>query len=350
MSRNLFAVTGVAVLLGLTLACTKSSTPLSPTTPGTPSTSGTNSDDSTLKVSAPALQSPANDTKPNSATLVVSASAPLFGAAMPLQYRFQVFNSANALIDEQVVSGTSYQVQADLTENQRYTWRARGEFQGEGGPWSPTGAFIAPESAFLNRELADKLTNGKTVGVQLGGRFLPGQGWQSLSHYDSIYYDLTEPCTDNCLLEFDITNIGEREGVNVEKDLKFLSMGNAGDFGSLWPFRQHDWKMHLEQRSDSSSGMKVIWRNGGQGGGEPGDHEIKLPSTAINWESENVYHFAIEWATTGFVVRVNDHLIMRDGFGGHPYAPPKHRIMLGCTPRGESFNGIIYRNVRLRRL
>ena len=77
MSRNVFAVTGVAALLGLTLACTsKSSTPLTPTRAGTAAAAATASDGSTLKVTAPVPQSPINDQKPATgpATLVVSAS------------------------------------------------------------------------------------------------------------------------------------------------------------------------------------------------------------------------------------------------------------------------------------
>src|SRR6478672_2088799 len=111
MSRNLVAVTGVTVLLGLALACTSnSSTPLTPTTPGTGGSPGTASDGSTLKVTAPVVQSPANGTKPSTgpATLVVSSATAPFAGATPVQYRFQVFNSANALVENALVNSTSH--------------------------------------------------------------------------------------------------------------------------------------------------------------------------------------------------------------------------------------------------
>jgi hypothetical protein len=254
------------------------------------------------------------------------------------------------MVDEKVTNVPTYQVQAELAVNQRYTWRARGEHEGEGGPWSTTGAFIAPESAFLNRELSDPLTNGMTVGQRHGGVFLPGQGWQSLGPGDGISYDLWEPCIDNCLLEFDATNFGAREGFSAEKDLKWVSMGNANDFGNFFSFRNHDWKMHLIQRADFDTGVEIIWRNGGVGdGSDPGDHRIKLNHTDVRFDSDNNYHFELEWATTGFRVSINGQLVMREGWD-HPYAPPVHRISLGCYPRNESFTGIIYRNVKLRRL
>lgn len=355
MSRNLIAVTGVTVLLGLTLACTsKSSTPLTPTTPTTSGTPSTASDGSTLKVSAPVPQSPINDQKPATgpATLVVSSSTPAFASAVPVQYRFQVFNGANATVAEKVTSGPSYlvEVEPELTVNLRYTWRARAEYQGSVGPWSTTASFIAPETAFLNKEISDPLTNGKTVGHQLGGTFLPGQGWQSLSLTDGIDYDLTEPCSDNCKLEFDVTNFGPQEGECCAKDLKWLSMGNAADFGGFGSFRDSPWKMTLEQRADYATGMMVVWRNGAaaEGAADPGDHRIKLFETGVVMKSSNVYHFEFEWATTGYRISINGQEIMGDGWG-HPYAPPVHRISLGCYPRAESFVGIIYRNIKLRK-
>src|SRR2546425_8888153 len=90
MSRNLVAVTGVTVLLGLALACTSnSSTPLTPTTPAPGGTPTTAADGSTLKVSAPVTQSPVGGVKPSTgpATLVVSAAAVQFAGSTPLQYR-----------------------------------------------------------------------------------------------------------------------------------------------------------------------------------------------------------------------------------------------------------------------
>src|SRR5580765_4419836 len=184
MSRNLIAVTGVTVLLGLALACTSnSSTPLTPTQPGN-GASPPAADGSTLKVTAPAVQSPTGGVKPATgpATLVVSPSTAPFTATPPLQYRFQVFNAANAMVENVVVNSTTHPVDAELTVNLAYTWQARAEYQGNVGPWSAKASFIAPESAFLGAQtFADPLTNGRTVGQRHGGTFIPGQGWQSLS-------------------------------------------------------------------------------------------------------------------------------------------------------------------------
>ena len=351
MSRNLVAVTGVVVLLGLTLACTSnSSTPLIPTTPSTSGTLGTAADGSTLKVTAPAPLSPINDQKPaiGPARLVVSPSTAPFVSAIAVKYRFQVFNSANALVDNALVGTTSYDVAADLTVNSRHTWRARAEGGNDFGPWSTTASFVAPETAFLGvNTFADPLTNGRTVGIQRGGHFTSGQGWSADSLSGGIDYDLQQACT-GCTLEFDVTNFGKAEGQGVDKDLKWITMGDAATFGDFGAFRNHPWKMHLEQRSDGNgTGMKITWRNGGFGEDDPGDHVLKM-DPAVNWNSNEVFHFKLVWDGGGFSVFVNDQEWFGAGFS-QPYAPPNHRVSLGCWPRAESFPSASYRNVKLRK-
>ena len=351
MSRNLIAVTGVTVLLGLTLACTSnSSTPLTPTQPGN-GASPPAADGSTLKVTAPVVQSPTGGVKPATgpANLVVSASTAPFAATPALQYRFQVFNGANVMVENVVVPSTSHVVDAELTVNAAYTWWGRAEYQGYVGPWSAKASFLAPESAFLNSQISDPLTNGKTVGQQHGGVFLPGQGWQSLTFNDGIDYDLTETCSDNCHLEFDVTNFGPQEGAAYDRDFKWVSMGSAGDFGDFGSFRNTPWKMHLVQRADAPTGMEIVWRNGDGGdGSDPGDHRIKSLDTGVVFKSTNLYHFVLEWASTGYTISINGAQVFADGWA-HPYAPPAHRISLGCYPRSESFIGAIYRNIKLRK-
>ena len=347
MSRNLIAVTGVTVLLGLTLACTSnSSTPLTPTEPG----GGAAADGSTLKVTAPAAQSPTGGVKPATgpATLVVTPSTAPFTATPALQYRFQVFNAANAMVENALVSSTSHAVDAELAVNAGYSWQARAEYQGSVGPWSAKASFIAPESAFLGvQTFADPLTTGKTVGQQHGGTFIPGQGWQALSQSDGIDYDLQTNCHD-CTLEFDATNFGGQEGLPFEKDVKWVSMGEASSFGSFGAFRDSPYKMHLVQRADYPRGMEIVWRNGGTdaGGGDPGDHRIKLIDTPITFSSTSLYHFKLDWGPSGYTIAVNGTEVMSDSWN-YWYEPTNHRVSLGCYPRGDTIIGIIYRNVRL---
>jgi hypothetical protein len=351
MKRRTLSLFAVCAVVAGASACSnaKPATPVAPTP-----TENAASDGSTLKASAPAAQSPNNDEKMNSAVIVLRASAATlqFESATPvtLQYRFQVMNPAGAVVDDALVSGTTYEVAATLEDDARHTWRVRTEVEGQAGPWSSTASFVTRDPALF----FDPLTNGRTVGRQIGGRFIDGQGWMALSRSDGIDYDI--PTCDDCTVEFDITNIGKGEGFSFRADLKFLSMGDGGTFGSFGAFRDHRWKMHLIQRADGDgTGLEIIWRNGGTDPeGNPGDHRIKMSGGGPDFRNSSVFHFVVRWTPGGFNISVGTNggpqvEYLEDGFGGRPYAPPNHRVQLGCVPRGESLPNAIYRNVRIFR-
>src|SRR5438067_4459750 len=184
MKRTNLVLCGVSALVAATLACSsaKPATPVAPTSTGPAAAA----DGSTLKVSAPSPQSPVNDFKFTTAnvTLTSGAAAPQFAPGVPLQYQFQVLNAANQEVASGTVGSPSWTVTATLAPNTRYTWRVRSVYQGESGPWSTAASFVTLDPAIVN----DVLTNGSTVGHQVGGRFLPGQGWQSLGLTDGIDY------------------------------------------------------------------------------------------------------------------------------------------------------------------
>ena len=345
MTRRTWTMLSVCVLTAGAFACS-SANPASPVAPATSGPSAA-ADGSTLKVSAPGAVSPANDLKMTSSVidLTASASALQFPSAAPvaLQYRFQVFNDGGALVDNALVNGTTYRVAATLAPNARHTWKVRAEAGGAFGPFSSAASFITEDPALIN----DPLTDGTTKGNRIGGLFVPGQGWQSLSQTDGIDYDLAAGCVD-CRLEFDATNFGAQEGLSTFKDVKWVSMADPGSFSNFGAFRNGPWKMHLVQRADYPTGMEIIWRNGGSdpNGGDPGDHRIKLTSTPIVFSGTQVYHFQLDWGFYGYNIKVNGIDVLADGWD-HWYEVAPLRIELGCIPRAESCVGIIYRNVRL---
>ena len=133
-----------AAIAALSVAgCSSSSTPLSPA--ATPSVSVP---DASLKASAPTVQSPVNDARSSSLSstpLVAGAATPQY-TSMTLQYRFQVFNDATALVvDSGLMNSPAYTVTTTLTPLKRYTWRVRAEYQGAAGPWSTSGSFTTPQ-------------------------------------------------------------------------------------------------------------------------------------------------------------------------------------------------------------
>lgn len=333
-----------AVTMSVVLACGKSSqAPTSPTSAAPTPDTGAAPDGATLKVTAPTPQSPINDEALTSSpfTLRASAATVKFGPSLALQYRFQMFNSGGQqVLDSGPIGSTSWEPPTgNLVGLQRYTWRVRGEYQGANGPWSSTASLITPTFGYVN----DPLTNGVTVGEQHGGHFVPGQGWQADTLGDSIDYKI--PTCDSCTVEFDVTNFGK--GLGNPTDLKWISMGDYSFFNSgLTPFRDHLWKMHLEQRADGDgTGMKLIWRNGNGGGGDPGDHTWKV-NTGPRWDGNAVYHFKFYWNPGYYSVSLNGDVVV-DGSFARPYAPPNHVVELGCRPRGETLTGAIWRNVKI---
>jgi hypothetical protein len=145
MPRVTVIVASVAASAGLLIACSKVSTPLAPTPKGT--TSGDTTNATTLKASAPTAQSPTNDQQVNGAPVLTAGSAtPTFGGSVPFQYRFQVFDPSNALVqDSGLVNAPSFAVTANLQPQTRYTWHARAEYQGAFGPWSSTASFVSQQ-------------------------------------------------------------------------------------------------------------------------------------------------------------------------------------------------------------
>src|SRR2546423_7292466 len=133
MKRRTWMMCGACALATSVLACSSAN----PATPVAPSTTGpsTAADGSTLKVTAPTAVSPANDQKLTSSVVDLTArgSEMQFPSATPvaLQYRFQVFNAAGALVENALASGTTYRVTATLEPNQRHTWKVRAEAQGQ---------------------------------------------------------------------------------------------------------------------------------------------------------------------------------------------------------------------------
>jgi hypothetical protein len=346
MERRSLATLGMYVLVAGVVACSSSkpATPVAPTNTG----SSTGPDGvSTLKVTSATLRSPLNDQKQLTPVVVLNASpaSPLFASSLALQYRFEVRTSSNVLVQDALVGSTTWQITAALLPNTRYTWRVRPEFQGEAGPWSGVGSFITLDPLIID----DPLTNGRTVGNPIGGRFVPGEGWQSMSLTDGVDYDVPGGCID-CTLEFDATNFGGQEGFPYAKDLKWISMGDPGAFVTFGGFRDHPWKMHLVQRADFHSGMEIVWRNGGSdaGGKDPGDHRIKLNDTPIDFNSSRTFHFKLDWGLFGYEISVDGIEVLSDGWD-HWYEVSPLRIELGCIPRGDSFIGIIYRNVKLKK-
>ncbi|MCC7007339.1 MAG: hypothetical protein IT184_00835 [Acidobacteria bacterium] len=345
MTRNGFLLASAMAALILA-ACDSGSSLTSPS--GTGGDAAAAADGSTLKIAAPTLISPINGAQAAGPSIVLTVSN-VSGTytTFPVTYEVEVRDPAGTIVAHPTfpkgnAGSSSYALTTPLAFDTTHTWRARATYSGRVGPWSSTGAFRTGQAAFLSgSSVLDPLTTGRTVGKQRGGHFVAGQGWQADTRSDGIDYDIAT-CA-SCRLEFDVTNVGN--GLGNGADLKFISMGDAAMFGDFNSFRDHPWKMHLEQRGDGDGkGMKLIWRNGAVGDGDPGDHLGQVPSNGPAWSASRVFHFVIQWGRTSYTVSVDGQVWFSGSFAA-PYAPPNHRISLGTYPRSETLAGAIWRNV-----
>jgi len=342
--------------LALAIACQKSEAlmPTLPTPTPEPPAGG-----ATLKVTAPKLIAPINDTRLESftaPTLHADSVDSTHGVSLAAQYRFQLLNEAGALLqDSGLRATTTWTPTIRIDFDRRYLWQVRAEWEGETGPWSNRASFLSARGSFQRgQEIFDMLTDGRTVGTRYGGTFVPGQGWQATGHADGIDYDI--PTCTECTVEFDVTDFGKGEGRGIQKDLKWLSMGDGSAFSNFGAFRNHPWKMHLEQRSDfDGTGMKLIWRNGRAGGGDPGDHDAKLKTTSVMFRKGAIFHFTVSWTPNRYEVAVGEtqadgsvsgNQVWFSGSFARPFAPPNHRISVGTRSRSETLMAV-YRNVRI---
>ena len=76
-----------------------------------------------------------------------------------------------------------------------------------------------------------------------------------------------------------------------------------------------------------------------------GDHTQRKDHT-IDWRGDTVYHFVVDWTPGGYTVSVDGNVWFQGSFNG-AFAPPNHRISLGCYPRGETMKGAYWRNVSI---
>jgi hypothetical protein len=362
--------TASLIALSLSLACSKSKA-LTPTTPTPPVV--TPAGGATLKVTAPTPQSPNNGVRIETfsqPTLTATAATPTEGGNFTPQYEFELMSDSGALIERSSLrNSSSWTPAAEMDFDKTYTWRVRAIFGGDAGPWSTSASFRSPDGGYIRgKQIFDPLTNGRSVGTVIGGHFVtgPNGGWQADAMDHAIDYDI--PTCDACKVEFDVTNFGAGEGMSIGVDVKWFSMGDAPAMaGGFIPFRNDPWKMHLEQRSDGDgTGMQLIWRNGAadaDSGGDPdyGDHRGKFLNGGPNWGhsyDNKVWHFVIEWTRTTYQISIGENGGPQrvwfpgagsTGFfgGGHAYAPPNHRLELGCRPRAETMVGARFRNFKV---
>lgn len=97
-------------IVALAAACSRQQAPPASPTAVAPDVSDAAADGSTLKASAPTLQSPINGVQAPAfqpVTLVLANAATTYTTAVALSYRFEVINAAGAVVENALVAGGS---------------------------------------------------------------------------------------------------------------------------------------------------------------------------------------------------------------------------------------------------
>jgi hypothetical protein len=309
-------------------------------------------DGSTLKASAPTLQSPINNQRLTAQVLLTVANAsPTFTTGVPLSYEFEIFNSAGALVyHSPVITGgastTSHVANAPLDPEQPYQWTARAVYQGLHGPWAARGSFIAPQNIGYIRgnELYDPLINGRTVGQAFGDvTFIPGLGARLNSQTAYIAYELPQT-----LFEGEFSLLVTNLAANTEGGkTKLFAMGKGYD-----DIVTNEYRMTVEKRGDPPG--IVAWRFIAR------DDQIDTEGaerTFVDFRPDRTYFWKASWRSNFFNLLINEGGVngpdvydMGKHWEGRGYEPSPHVLYIGAPVGrsgvdGASVNGVIIRQV-----
>lgn len=369
MTRVLWSIAAVSAVA--LVACSKQSASPSAPTSAVVSQSA-NPDGSTLKATAPTLQSPINGVKllqGQPVTLVVTNSTTPYATGIPLSYRFEVTPVAGAAVESAVVPGgsgaTSRTVAVPLNGDQTYQWRARAEYLGYFGPWSGYQTFIAAanDGYIRGTELFDPLTNGKTVG-EIGGSgnvtWVPGQGIRMNDDRAYVIYQLPQVFSSG-EISVEVTGLApngapgkarifsilDRLGVpgssaKYSINVQYRGVGGAPDNCIAWKSVLGDnanslepntaqryasvylldpSKVYLWQALWTPTSVRVVVREGGATGPALYDFKVDATSGTTNWNPSVMYAF------------LGTNNALYTGFDGTRIGMTLRNLWVGSTPR-----------------
>jgi hypothetical protein len=256
---------GFAVFAAVAIACgDDAKTPASPTPAASSDTSAAAADGSTLKISAPTLSAPANNSTTDNLTpnLVIQNATAKYVPATTPTYQFQVVDSANATVYDSGAIGagaslTGHRVPAEkLKAEQTYRWRARGTNGSAVGPWSAYFTFVTPKGASevgyqTATTLWDPLNNSKSIGNAVSMEF-SSKGARTIGFTSYIQYRLLQTLSSG-EMSFYVDNFNP---LAAGTKTKFASMSSDAADVTTDP-----WRFTLEKRGVSyPSPGQVRWR------------------------------------------------------------------------------------------
>lgn len=356
MIRKVLVCTAAAALATV-VACSKSSpTPISPSA-ATPGDATAAPDGSTLKVTTPAIVSPAGGTQiDDPIVLTASKSTGKYTDVSPT-YQFQVRSGSTVIYDSGSIGGvgagnnvTHTVPSSALNPDTDYTWRVRATSGTAFGSWSADAAFKSPIGAFIRgNELRDPLTIGRTVGVGVGGVVLTSRGAELTSHESRITYVLPTALTVG---EFSVMITDMDEGSPGDKT-KMISMQEGG--GDI---TTNDYRFTFEKRGRLyETPGATTWR---MNIGDADEHAGRIfdgDRLGVAYSDERWYFVKVSWGNGRTTCEVREDgptgrviYSTSRGTGQWIYRPEQHVLHLGAPvgragPQDASIPGAVYKNV-----
>ena len=355
MFQKSFVLCSATALLAVAVACSKSSP-----SPASPSSSASANgeaaaDGSTLKVTAPAPQSPVNNAQPQGLTLVAGTSTAQFLSATPaLTYEFQILTGAGTVIPActMIVSPSGSTVSATptctLEFDAAHRWRVRARMGASAfGPWSAEATFRSPIGGYITgNEIYDPLYTGTTVGGVRGSVTFTSEGARLNGQESHIRYQFPTPLTAG---EFSVMIKGADEGAPGDKSKVFaMQQGDDPDITT------NSYRFTAELRGANyalpgSVSCRMI---------TGGSNIMDCTRQQFNFDSSRWYFWKLTWDNGGSF----NISIRRDGpngsllynfthaMHGGIYRPTPHNLYLG-SPAGRAglidatLPGGIYKNL-----
>jgi hypothetical protein len=354
------------VCAALAAACSDSPSPTTPTTPTPPPVVNP------PRLTAPAAETPANNTQLDTLRPTLSVRNGTSDQTGTRTYEFQISDNADfaaagisargyrVVVNKTGVaegSGTtSFTVDEDLQPTTRLYWRSRMIQGTTTSDWSAGQSFKTKLVGF-NRagELYDPLIHGETVGTIVGSAtFIPGKGIQLNNGQSHVRYLLPQTVA---MGEFSMDVEGLRANAPGDKAKVFGMQEGQTDFIT------NDYRVDIQYRGTTGVPPNAIqWR---VIYGDADDLDVRYePDTAKRFASvfllnpSQTYHWKFTWGP-------QIQLLMLDGgIGGAPlydygmpapngrYTPATHYAYLGAPvgrsgTESASIAGATYRNVWL---
>lgn len=328
----------------------------------------------TASVTAPALQSPADNTQLENLRPTLTVRNATADQAGTRTYEFQISDNQNFTasttsniegfaatvgktgVPEGTGGSTSFTAESDLQPTTQFYWRARAVQGTVSGPWSATGKFKSKLVGF-NRagELYDPLIHGETIGTLVGSTtWIPGKGIQLNVGTAHVRYLLPQTVSVG---EFSMDVEGLRPNAPGDKSKVFGMQEGQDDFIT------NKYRVDIQYRGNNGAPPNAITFRALYGSADDLDKRYE-PETAKRFASvfllnpATAYHWRAAWGSEfRLTVReggVDGSVIYDHGIRSPNgvYTPTPHYAYLGA-PVGRSGNeaasipGTIYRNVWL---